>query len=96
MTTKQLTREALRKRKQNSLRVGTVPFGYFLSHDGRTLIEDAGQQFWLREMRLMRANGKTLREIAERLQQAGVKTAKGLNVWREKNNKTNMRKRMRQ
>jgi len=82
MSTKQLTRDALQQRKQSGQRTGTVPFGWFLSHNGKTLIENTGQQFWLREMRQMRANGETLQAIAERLQAAGVKTAKGHDKWR--------------
>src|SRR3954470_9538495 len=49
---------------------GTVPFGYRLSEDGE-LIPHKGEQEAIKEARTMRANGSSLRTIAEALQAKG-------------------------
>lgn len=41
MSTRHLTREALRKKRESGERVGQVPFGKCLSIDGKTLMNDA-------------------------------------------------------
>ena len=71
------TREALAHKKARGERIGTVPFGYTLADDGRTLVEQADEQAILVRIRDCRAAGYSLRAIAEELNRQGLSTRSG-------------------
>ena len=75
------TREAMLHKKAMGQRVGTVPFGYQLAEDGRTLTENALEGRALEIIRECRAAGYTLRAIADELNRQGVTTRRGT-TWR--------------
>jgi hypothetical protein len=53
---------------------GDVPYGYRCAEDGRTLIEDEGEQEVIAIAKRLRKAGKKLREIAEALRMKGKRT----------------------
>jgi site-specific DNA recombinase len=75
------TREALRHKKTAGQRVGTVPYGYQLAADGRTLEPNSDEQRALAVIRECRAAGFTLRQIADELNSQGHQTRRGT-TWR--------------
>src|SRR5580704_1681528 len=58
------TRDAMRHKRNNGERVGTVPYGYRLAADGRHLEPDPAEQEALVEIRRLRGDGMALRGIA--------------------------------
>jgi site-specific DNA recombinase len=78
------TREAMRHKKANGQRVGTVPFGFQLSADGRSLEPNAVEQRALEIIRECRAGGFTLRQIASELNRQGYQTRRGT-AWKHQN-----------
>jgi DNA invertase Pin-like site-specific DNA recombinase len=75
------TRDAMRHKKANGQRVGTIPFGFQLAADGRTLEPSAIEQRALAIIRECRQAGYTLRQIAEALNGQGHQTRRGT-PWR--------------
>jgi DNA invertase Pin-like site-specific DNA recombinase len=75
------TREALRHKRAIGLRVGTIPFGFQLANDGRTLEPNAAEQRALGIIRDLRGGGYTLRQIADALNRHGYLTRRG-SPWR--------------
>lgn len=71
------TQAALAVKKARGERVGTVPYGYALAADGRTLLEDPTEQAALHHIRALRAEGLALRAIGERLAARGILTRAG-------------------
>ena len=63
---------------------GRLPFGHDLSVDGVTLIENPAEQAVISDIRAMRAEGATLKRIAETLGEGGVRTKTGRAVWEPK------------
>lgn len=61
------TRAALGVKRARGERVGEVPYGYRLGADGRTLEADPSEQAVIAAVRRLRAEGLSLRAIAERL-----------------------------
>lgn len=66
------TRAALAVKKQRGERVGHAPIGKQVAADGRTLEVRAEEARAIELMRALRAEGLTLREIAEELTSRGV------------------------
>lgn len=62
-------------------RVGTVPFGFQLAADRRTLEPNPLEQQTLAIVRDLRANGLTLQQIADRLNAQEITTRRGT-AWR--------------
>ncbi len=58
-------------------RDGTVPYGFDLSDDGHTLIENPNEQSIIDDIRTMRQSGSTLAKIADTLTTRGVTTKTG-------------------
>lgn len=59
-------------------RIGHIPFGKkVVASDNRFLELHPDEQFLLAEMRRMRADGATVREIARRLNASGFRTRRG-------------------
>jgi DNA invertase Pin-like site-specific DNA recombinase len=71
------TRDALRHKKANGERVGTVPFGYQLGPDGVALVANFDEQRVLRLLRDLRQTGYTLQAIADELNHQGLRTRRG-------------------
>ena len=82
--TAERTSAALQHKKSLGQRVGTVPFGYRLADDGITLLAIPEQQRALEIIRQLRESGCTLQQIADRLEAAGILTAKGKTSWSPK------------
>lgn len=73
------TRNALALKKRRGECVGEIPFGYV--RRGKMITVDDASSAVSEEIREMRRNGQTLREIASSLSARGVRTAKGSTVW---------------
>lgn len=69
------------KRARGEKTGGTVPFGYVLAADGRTLVAEPAEQAVITEVRQMRTDGWTLRAIASELESRGVLTKQGRARW---------------
>jgi len=76
------TKVALRHKRRTGKLAGKVPFGYSVAPDGSSLVPIPEEQAALCMMKKMRADKKSLREIARWLQEHGVKTKHGLSNWR--------------
>jgi site-specific DNA recombinase len=70
------TRSALSHLKAMGKRTGTVPYGYSLLADGKTLRVNAKEQRAIESMQAMRKSGKSYWEIAKTLNADGVPTKK--------------------
>lgn len=66
------TKAAMGVKRTRGERVGDIPYGYRLAEDGVHLDADADEQTTLALVREYRADGLTLRAIADRLQAAGI------------------------
>jgi DNA invertase Pin-like site-specific DNA recombinase len=75
------TSNALQHKKAKGELVGSIPFGYSLAADGKTLEENPSQQEALVLIGKLKAKGLSLRQIAQELSQLGVPTAKGNKSW---------------
>jgi site-specific DNA recombinase len=75
------TRDALRHKRNQGQRVGTIPFGSRLADDGEHLEPDPGEQAAVAEIRRLRREGTTLRGIAAALNHRGQRTRRGT-PWR--------------
>lgn len=71
------TREAMRHKRAKGERVGTVPFGFKLSRDGRNLEPNEEERQVLTAIRSMRSEGCTFREVAAKLNADGMRTRTG-------------------
>jgi DNA invertase Pin-like site-specific DNA recombinase len=75
------TRDAMQQKRTTGQRVGKIPFGCILDADGKTLIPDPAEQGTIALIRGMRAEGLTLRQIAEGLDRRGIVTKEGNGRW---------------
>jgi DNA invertase Pin-like site-specific DNA recombinase len=76
------TRDALRFKIKNGQRVSRTPrFGWSLSEDGQTVVEDEKEQDAIDLMREMRHDGLPLESICRELEAAGIKPKRG-RTWR--------------
>ncbi len=75
------TRDAMRHKRANGERVGTVPFGYRAAADGLHLEADPAEQGILCRIRELKAAGHTTRRIADELNRQGFTTRRGTD-WR--------------
>jgi site-specific DNA recombinase len=71
------TRAALQYLKRQGNRIGSVPFGYSLGKDQKTLHISHTEQKILGRIRRWNKEGKSLRVIASRLNAAGIKSKTG-------------------
>jgi len=65
---------AMQHMRRNGQRIGSVPFGYSLGRDGKTLVENAEQRGILDQMTAMRERGVSYREISRWLNAQHVQT----------------------
>jgi DNA invertase Pin-like site-specific DNA recombinase len=75
------TRDAMRHKRANGERVGTIRFGFRLAEDGSCLVEDPDEQDVIGRIRELKAAGHTLQEIADELNRQGHTTRHGT-AWR--------------
>jgi site-specific DNA recombinase len=75
------TKAALQAKRRRGERVGQVPYGFTLAADGRTLEPVAGELAVVEKLRQMRADGHTLRSIADELTRQGILTREGKARW---------------
>ncbi len=71
------TKAALAAKSAKGERVGTVPFGFALAEDGRSLVASEAEQAIVAEARALRAAGLTVRSIAAALDAKGLRSRKG-------------------
>lgn len=69
--------EGRRARRQAGQRLGTVPFGWTLGPDGKTLVESPDEQRALALIREMKSQGHSLRAIARALNEHGYRAKNG-------------------
>ena len=77
----QRTRSAMAAARARGQVVGRVPFGHRLAADSKYLELDAAEQAILMEIRLLRAKGYALADIAQTLNARGVRNRAG-RLWR--------------
>ena len=75
------TRAAMQHKRANGQRVGTIPYGFDLDPDGRTLVANEIEQAVLADIRTRRSEGWTLQRIAAELSDRGIPTKKGRRRW---------------
>jgi DNA invertase Pin-like site-specific DNA recombinase len=75
------TRDAMRHKRANGERVGTVPFGYRLAVDGSHLEPDFAEQAIVSRVHTLKGAGLTTRRIADELNREGITTRRGT-AWR--------------
>ena len=75
------TRDALRHKRTNGERVGNIPYGSRLAADGVHVEDDPNEQAILAEIRQLRHEGTTLRDIATKLNDREYRTRRGTS-WR--------------
>jgi DNA invertase Pin-like site-specific DNA recombinase len=75
------TADALRHKRANRERVGNIHYGYRLSADGAHVEPDDAEQAVLATIRDLRARHRSLREVADTLNQRGWRTRRG-SAWR--------------
>jgi DNA invertase Pin-like site-specific DNA recombinase len=71
------TRAALQYLRKQGKRAGTIPFGFTLAADGKTLNADAGEHKTLARIQRLSRNGKSLRVIAATLNADGIPSKTG-------------------
>jgi DNA invertase Pin-like site-specific DNA recombinase len=76
------TKDALKVKRGRSERIGTVPYGYALSADGKSLVEDALEQKMLKIILRLDNEGVGPTAIAAELTRLGFKTKRG-GIWRD-------------
>ena len=75
------TKNAIRLKKTNRFSYGVTPYGYDLS--GNQLVPNAREQEIIRRVRTWRAEGRSLRKIADELNELGIPTKRASTVPRE-------------
>ncbi len=83
--TRERTRSAMAVKRANGQRIGTVPYGFDLAADGKTLTENPAEREIVEQIRTMRSEGATLQRIAQSLTDRGIPTKTGRSVsWQHK------------
>ena len=74
-------RNAIRMKKNNRFAYGVIPYGYDLS--GNQLVPNKKEQETIRQVKAWRAEGRSLRRIADELNETGIPTKRASRVDRE-------------
>ncbi len=77
------TKSALAVKRNNGQRTGSVPFGFDLDDDGRTLVPNPAEQQTSQDIQSMRENGLSFPKIAEALTARGIPTKQGNGAWNQ-------------
>lgn len=72
------TEMALQHKKSKNERVGHIPFGFHLADDGIHLEEDENEQWILREIKILKDQGLSLRKIADELNNREIQNRGGI------------------
>lgn len=76
------TKSALQHMRAQGCRVsGRIPYGFDLDSDGKRLVPNEAEQTGIATMRRLRAEGQSLRKIAEALRAEGIETKSGNLSW---------------
>lgn len=75
------TKAAMAHMRSQGRFTGQVPFGFDLHDDGETLVPNEGESAVIQSLVLWRDEGLSLRAIANRLQERGVRTKNGIQEW---------------
>ena len=75
--TSELTRLALKKKKEAGERVGDIPFGFSLAEDGKSLILNEYEQLVILEILELRKKGLSMKKICNYLTDFRFKPRKG-------------------
>jgi DNA invertase Pin-like site-specific DNA recombinase len=75
------TRDAMRHKKSKLEFVGNAPYGYRQAADKRHVEPEPGEQAILERIHRLRKTGKSLRKIADQLNQLKIRTRQG-SPWR--------------
>lgn len=67
------TKAAMAVKKGRGERVGSIPYGFVLARDGKTLKRSASEQQAIKLMHRLRSRGATLQTIAGELDRRGIK-----------------------
>jgi len=68
---------ALDEKRQKGERIGTIPYGYDLEDDKKTLVANPDEQKVIRKISRMKREDKSLRSIASHLNKTKVESPKG-------------------
>ena len=68
-------------KKSKGERVGTIPFGFILLADGKTLVEDQKEQAIIELLELLRESGLSYGKISDILNRKSVPTKKTGAKW---------------
>jgi DNA invertase Pin-like site-specific DNA recombinase len=71
------TSAAMQAMKRRGERVGAIPFGYRLDVDGVHLVEDEAEQEVIRLVRELKAEGLSIRKIADEMNRRGIASKEG-------------------
>lgn len=69
--------ESVAVKRRKGQRIGTIPYGWSLAKDDKTLVPDEREQAVVKMIKRLRSQGSSLRSIAEKLQQRGIKPRSG-------------------
>lgn len=83
VSTKELTKAALKKKKEKGFRTGTVPWGFSAGRDKRLIINPEEQRI-ISMIKDLRSNEKSWNSIAKSLNQQGITNRAGRN-WSAQN-----------
>ena len=75
------TKDAMQHKRRNGQRVGNIAYGYRMSADGKHVELEPGEQAALAQIRRLRDEGRSLREIAAALNGQALRTRRG-SGWR--------------
>ena len=73
----ELTRSAMQRKKARGECIGSVPYGYRLAENGKSLIPDDAERAAIQQARELRKSGLSLREVAAGLYCQGVRARNG-------------------
>jgi DNA invertase Pin-like site-specific DNA recombinase len=79
---RQRTRAALAVKKAKGERIGTIPYGYQVAADGKTLLAFPPEQAVVTRIRWLRSQSYSMQRIADELNADGLLTRKGT-PWRQ-------------
>lgn len=71
------TRDAMQHKRSKGERVGTVPYGYTVGPDGKTLEACAAERHAIEFIRGLRAKGDSVRQIVAALNESGIASRSG-------------------
>ena len=75
------TKMAMQHKRSKNEKVGTIPYGFDLTSDGVTLVENSSEQATIAFIVELRDRGLSLRDIANHLTQTSTPTKKGNAKW---------------